>query len=85
MFIPLWLVYLFTGTLMAVLTLFWAVRSRQFDDQERARYIPLAALTPAELDTPARRAPTSARVAIGAILAVGFSALILTLIVVLRS
>lgn len=85
MFIPLWLFYLFTGTLMAVLTLFWAVRSRQFDDQERARYIPLAALTPAELDAPARRAPTSARVAIGAILAVGISALILTLIVVLRA
>jgi nitrogen fixation-related uncharacterized protein len=85
MFIPLWLVYLFSGTLMAVLTLLWAVRGRQFEDQDRARYIPLGNLSPAELATPVRRAPLRARLAILAILAVGVGALLWTLFVVARA
>ena len=82
MFIPLWLVYLFTGTLMAVLTLLWAVRGRQFEDQDRARFIPLAHLTPAELAAPVRHAPTSARLAILGIVALGIGTLLWTLLVV---
>ena len=85
MFIPLWLVYLFSGTLMAVLTLLWAVRGRQFEEQDRARYIPLATLTPAELAAPVRRAPRSARLAILGIVAVGVAALLWTLIIVMRA
>jgi nitrogen fixation-related uncharacterized protein len=85
MFIPLWLVYLFSGTLMAVLTLLWAVRGRQFEDQDRARYIPLGNLSPAELAAPVQRAPASARLAILAILAVGVGALLWTLFVVARA
>lgn len=85
MFIPLWLVYLFSGTLMAVLTLLWAVRGRQFEEQDRARFIPLANLTPAELNAPVRRAPLSARIAILGIVAIGIGALLLTLLVVVRA
>lgn len=85
MFIPLWLVYLLSGTVMAVLTLLWAVRTRQFEEQDRARYIPLASLTAAELDAPVRRAPASARIAIMGIMTVGIGALLWTLLVVLRA
>jgi len=85
MFIPLWLVYLFSGTIMAVLTLLWAARGRQFEDQDRARYIPLAGLTPAELNAPVRRAPKIARIAIFGIVAVGVAGLLWTLIIVARA
>lgn len=83
MFIPLWLVYLFSGTIMAVLTLLWAVRGHQFEDQDRARFIPLANLTPAEMVAPVRRAPVSARIAIFGIVALGIGTLLWTLAVVL--
>jgi nitrogen fixation-related uncharacterized protein len=85
MFIPLWLVYLFSGTIMAVLTLLWAVRGRQFEDQDRARFIPLTNLTPAEMAAPARRAPTSARIAIFGIIVLGIGTLLWTLLVVVRA
>ncbi len=52
MFVPMWLCYLVTGTAMAVLVLAWALRTRQFEDQDRARFLPLAGLTPAELAAP---------------------------------
>jgi len=44
MFVPLWLIYLVSGTLMAVATVLWAIVSRQFEDQRRARYLPLVGL-----------------------------------------
>lgn len=50
MFIPIWLIFFGTGLIMAVTTLAWSVRSHQFDDQDRARFLPLAGLTPGELD-----------------------------------
>ena len=46
MFVPFWLIFLVSGTLLAVLTIVWAIGSRQFDDQDRARYLPLAGLAP---------------------------------------
>jgi|OpeIllAssembly_1097287.scaffolds.fasta_scaffold107704_4 hypothetical protein len=52
MFVPLWLCYLVTGTVMAVLVLAWALGTHQFEDQDRARYLPLADLSPAELAAP---------------------------------
>ena len=50
MFVPLWLVFLSSGLLMAVITVVWAIRKRQFEDQGRARYIPLAGLSAAECE-----------------------------------
>ena len=50
MFIPFWLIFLLSGTLLAVVTIVWAIRSRQFDDQDRARYLPLIGLEPADYE-----------------------------------
>ena len=49
MFVPVWLVFLGSGTLMAVIVLVWSIRSHQFEDQDRARYIPLVGMEPEEL------------------------------------
>lgn len=48
MFVPLWLIFLVSGTLMAVATVLWAIASRQFDDQQRARFLPLVGLAAAD-------------------------------------
>ena len=49
MFIPIWLFFLITGLFMAVFVIIWAVKTRQFEDQDRARYIPLRGLSEEEL------------------------------------
>jgi nitrogen fixation-related uncharacterized protein len=84
MFVPVWLFFLATGTLMALLVLSWAIRTGQFEDQDRARYLPLCGLPDAEpgLRPPARR--RIARLGVLAILASGAVALASTLWVVLR-
>ena len=45
MFVPVWVIFLASGTLMAVLAIVWAIRSDQFEEQDRARYLPLAGLS----------------------------------------
>jgi len=83
MFVPLWLFFLGTGTIMAVVTLVWAMRTNQFEDQDRARFLPLAALSPEELcATPRPR--RAARLGIYAVLLCGGLALLGTAVVVLR-
>jgi len=56
-FVPAWLIFLVSGTLMAVLAILWAVRSGQFEEQDRARYLPLVGLTASEMSKqpPVRR------------------------------
>ena len=49
MFVPIWLVFLAFGIVMAVFTLIWSVKSNQFDDQDRARYLPLIGMTAEQL------------------------------------
>jgi nitrogen fixation-related uncharacterized protein len=60
MFVPVWLFFLASGTLMAILVLVWAIRNHQFEDQERARYLPLNDVPAAELSKTAtmKRTPT---------------------------
>jgi cbb3-type cytochrome oxidase maturation protein len=84
MFVPVWLYFVGTGTLMAVLTLVWAVRSRQFDDQDRARYLPLAGIPAAELARGPARRSVAARVTVGVMVLSGLFVLGSTLVVVLR-
>jgi nitrogen fixation-related uncharacterized protein len=48
MFVPFWLIFLVSGLVMAVFSVAWGIRSRQFDDQERARFLPLAGLEATE-------------------------------------
>lgn len=49
MFVPLWVIFLLSGLIMAVFTVVWASRTRQFEDQHRARFIPLSGLTEEDL------------------------------------
>jgi hypothetical protein len=49
MFVATWLTFLLTGVGMAVLVAVWAVRTRQFEESDRARYLPLGDLGAAEL------------------------------------
>ena len=75
MFIPLWLVFLGSGLLMAVFAVLWGIRSRQFEDQDRARYLPLVGLTADELsDKPVPR-HRAEYMAICTMLVVGIAAL----------
>ena len=57
MFVPTWLIFLGSGTLMALWVLVWGVKNRQFEDQDRAGYLPFGGLTPAEVSAqpPVRR------------------------------
>ena len=52
MFVSFWLIFLGTGLLMAALTVVWGIRNHQFDDQDRARYLPLADLSAEDYVTP---------------------------------
>ena len=48
MFVTFWIFFLTTGTLMALFTLMWAIHSKQFEEQDRARYLPLVDMHPSE-------------------------------------
>jgi len=48
-------IYLITGSIFAVFVITWALRTRQFDDQERARFLALRDLSPDELSNPPPR------------------------------
>jgi len=55
MFVPLWLVFMGSGLVMAVVTVLWAIESGQFEDQDRARFLPLSGLTAGEMSRAPRR------------------------------
>ena len=84
MFVPTWLVFLFSGTVMAILVLLWGIKGHQFEDQERARYLPLSGLTAREIGTPppARRGATY--FILLALIALGPAVLVYTLATVAR-
>lgn len=84
MFVPLWLIFLGSGLVMAVLTVVWAIRSGQFDDQQRARFLPLMGLTAAEMARRPRRARLADRVGMVTIVALGAGALAAALLLTLR-
>lgn len=60
MFVPLWVLFLTFGTLVAITALVWGIRNHQFEDQERARYLPLGDLSPEDIaaQPPARASAT---------------------------
>ena len=82
MFVPVWIVFLFTGLVMAVFAVTWGIRSRQFDDQQRARFLPLVGMAQrdAEAGASSHRAELAAVwILVGVGVAAMLSALILTL------
>lgn len=85
MFVPVWLVFLTSGTLMAIGAIVWAIRSDQFEEQDRARYLPLVGLSAQEMR---ERPPIRRGASFFAILAIfvsGLATLILTLALVLKA
>jgi nitrogen fixation-related uncharacterized protein len=53
------LVYLLGGVVFAVFVISWALSTKQFRDQDRARFLPLRDLSAAQLETPARHRMTA--------------------------
>ena len=85
MFVPVWMIFLASGTLMAVLAIVWAIRSDQFEEQDRARYLPLVGLSASEManQPPIRRGASF--YAIMAIVVCGAVTLAATLALVLKT
>ncbi|MBM4386217.1 MAG: hypothetical protein FJ088_00670 [Deltaproteobacteria bacterium] len=50
MFVPVWIVFFLTGLAMAAAVLYWSVKTRQFDEQERAKHLPFAGMALEELN-----------------------------------
>ncbi len=84
MFVPAWLVFLFSGTVMAILVLFWGIKNHQFEDQDRARYLPLAGLSAREIDAPSEPRRGLTYFIILGLIALGPAVLIYTLATVIR-
>ncbi len=84
MFIPVWIIFLFTGLVMAIFAVAWGIHSKQFDDQQRARFLPLVGMDGTyEPPTPARN-HRAELAAVWVLVAVGFSALVSGLVMALR-
>ena len=84
MFVPLWLVFLLSGLIMAVYTIVWGIRSRQFEDQDRARFLPLVDLTADDFAEPRKLGHRAEYIAVCAMLASGILALGAGLLLALR-
>lgn len=77
------LIYLATGSVFAMLVLIWAVRTRQFEQQERARWLALRGLTDEELAHPPSRKLTPSVGMVFVILGVGLGSQLVLLVLVL--
>lgn len=84
MFVPVWVIFLFTGLIMAVFAVTWGIRSRQFDDQQRARFLPLVGMDRKETDTGAASSHRAERAAVWVLVAVGIAAMLSALILTIR-
>jgi nitrogen fixation-related uncharacterized protein len=84
MFVPVWLVFLASGTVMAIVTLVWSIRNHQFEDQERARYLPLADLSAEELASRPRVGRTAHYFGIVSILALNVVTIGFTLFLAIK-
>jgi cbb3-type cytochrome oxidase maturation protein len=42
MYLPYFIAYMLSGFVLSLVVLVWALKNRQFRDQQRARYLPLA-------------------------------------------
>lgn len=84
MFVPLWLIFLSSGLIMAVFTVHWASRTRQFEDQHRARYLPLVGLSREEMLYTPKKNFRAERVGLWTLLTVGLAALLAGLFLALK-
>ena len=84
MFVPFWLIFLMSGLIMAVFSVAWGIRTRQFDDQERARFLPLTGLPRIERAHAKKKAFKAEHAAICVILLIGITTIGAGLIFTLR-
>ena len=87
MFVPVWMIFLTTGLIMAAVAVVWGIRTRQFDSQDRARYIPLVGLDTDEIQTDGNKAKATHRInylALYLLVGVGMSAILAGLFMALR-
>ena len=75
MFVPLWVIFLLSGLIISVFTVVWGVHSRQFDDQNRARFIPLIGLEQSELNRQPSRKRRAEYIGVCTVLAMGLVAI----------
>lgn len=68
--------YLIGGGSFALFVIFWALKSRQFQDQDRAKWLPLKDLTDEELANPPKKRVTASVAMIFVVLAAGASSLV---------
>ena len=84
MFVPFWIIFLASGLIMAIFSVAWGIRTRQFDDQERARFLPLAGLPRSEIERRPLKVFRAEHAAIGVMLLIGIATLAAGLFFTLR-
>ena len=84
MFVPVWMIFLTTGLIMAVVAVVWGIRTSQFDNQNRARFIPLSGLDQGEIPAGDPKAHRLEYAALALLVGVGMSALGAGLFLALR-
>lgn len=70
------ILYLAGGLCFALVVIFWALRSRQFQEQDRARWLPLRDLSETELQRPPNKRITASVAMIFVILLAGAAVLV---------
>ena len=79
------IIYLIGGVSFAMFVLIWALRSRQFQEQDRAKWLPLRDLSPDELDHPPAKRITASVAMIFVVLLAGlgvFAHLVIRLVAI---
>jgi nitrogen fixation-related uncharacterized protein len=84
MFIPIWLIFFASGMIMAICTVAWGIKTRQFEDQDRARYLSMADLSKNDLDHPPPVHKGAVFYGLIATIILGVFILLTSLIIVLR-
>ena len=74
MYYPFFLTYMLVGVVLSLAVFVWALKTGQFGDQKRARYLPLTA----ELKPAVQKDSLFARMEIYALWAVAFTGILLT-------
>jgi hypothetical protein len=79
---PFWAALILLSLCASVGGFSWAYRNRQFEDQERARYLPLRGESVASSPTTKSRGPTTEGIVLVAIVGLVLASLLVTAVVV---
>ncbi len=84
MALQMMVVYMLGGIGIALGVILWAIRSRQFQDQDRARYLPLRDLGEQQLKNPPERKISPTVLLAGGIVVLGLGSILVMLYQLLR-